>query len=121
MTRVALVDDDRTTNFLNAHLFKKASESFEVSTFSNGKEILEHPTLMDFDFILLDLNMPVMNGIEFITALNAKNETKYPAVVLVIPEISERDFGSIQEQYPFVTGLIHKPLTKENIAKHFTP
>lgn len=118
--RVALVDDDRTTNFLNAHLFKKASGTYEVSTFLNGKEIFDDPELLNFNYILLDLNMPVMNGMEFLAALKKMRVESYPKIVLVIPEISEHDFNTVQKEFPFVTSLIHKPLTRENIEEHFT-
>lgn len=116
---VALVDDDRTTNFLNTHLFRKVDASIEIHCFSNGKEILESDMLFEFDYILLDMNMPVMGGMEFLKELQLKNESNNPNVVVVLPDISQHNFTTIQNDYPFVSGKINKPLTQDHIQQLF--
>lgn len=69
LTSTLLVDDDETTNFVNEMLLKDMGVTEQILTAHNGQEALELilercennecPSL-----ILLDINMPVMNGFE---------------------------------------------------------
>lgn len=107
---VACVDDDRATNFLNAHLVKSACESAQIYSFTNGKEILDFEGIGDLDYIFLDLNMPVMGGLEFLEKSRGRCNAK---VIVALAEISENNFDSIKLEYDNVVGYFHKPLTKE--------
>ena len=116
---VALVDDDRTTNILNTLLFEKEIPEVKIHTFSNGKEALESDLLLQFDRILLDMNMPIMGGMEFMKQLKSSGKAPLPKVIVVLPDISNHDFSAIQKEFPFVIGKINKPLNFSHIQLHF--
>jgi len=70
--RIALVDDDVTTNFINKSKLTKEIESCEVISFFNGKEALGYLNSGEvINVALLVMNMQVMNGLEFL-----KNHSK---------------------------------------------
>ncbi len=68
-----LVDDDQTTNFVNQMLLEDLQVSEEVLTAHKGKEALELINRQCengccTELILLDINIPVMNGFECLKA-----------------------------------------------------
>lgn len=74
MKNILLVDDDNIFNFLNTKLLRQSGIADEIHTALNGKEALD--LLNNYytgafalpDVILLDLNMPVMDGFAFLEA-----------------------------------------------------
>ena len=76
MTKILIVED----NELNHKLVKDILEvqGYETETAENGKIGLEKALSQDFDLILLDIQMPVFSGYEFLEAY--KKET--PIIVL---------------------------------------
>lgn len=90
---VLSVDDDKVTQMLNQMIFTRCGFSKTSITCMNGKEALQFfenkitegnlahnlPTL-----IFLDLNMPVMDGWEFLNAFTAHYTAAFPATKIVI-------------------------------------
>ncbi|MBC7391510.1 MAG: response regulator [Opitutaceae bacterium] len=60
-------------------------QNFEIQSVKNGKELLESVEKETFDVILLDINMPIMNGIEAVTELrkNADEKKKNIPVIAI--------------------------------------
>lgn len=78
--KVLIVDDD--TLILKAYKAIIASEGYEVKTAEDGKEALAIVTAFKPDLILLDMLMPVMNGITFLQKFNPKQHVNTKVVVL---------------------------------------
>jgi len=70
---ILLIDDDAITNFLNQNLIEQKIKGIPITIFYNGLEGLKYiKNNPDKHFIVfLDINMPVMNGWEFIEALDS--------------------------------------------------
>ncbi|MBX0291399.1 response regulator [Hymenobacter sp. HSC-4F20] len=130
LSSILLVDDDKTTNFLNELMLRKLDVAEKLLVAMNGKEALdvlqEHcentvPTCPVL--IFLDINMPVMNGFEFLDAYSHLPWMKQQATVIVMltTSLHSRDV-SRAEQLP-VSGFVSKPLTAEKVnsilAQHF--
>ncbi len=65
--RVLLADDDPDLRFLTEMTLSEAG--YEVVTVGNGKEALQEAQKSKFDIILMDAEMPLMNGFEAYRAL----------------------------------------------------
>lgn len=113
--KILLVDDDETSNFLNELLIKGMDLVEEVSVASNGQEALEHLKNRDNtvpQIIFLDLNMPVMDGFEFLEAFEDTREIEVPVFILT----SSNNFKDYERAKKFnVAGYLIKPLTEEKI------
>ncbi|TVT38984.1 response regulator [Hymenobacter setariae] len=131
LSSVLLVDDDATTNFLNKLLIQRASVTEHLLIAEDGAQALR--TLADAcllpgeeqcpKLILLDLNMPVMNGIEFLRAYqHLPTAQRQGIVVMLLTSASvERDLGQLRG-LP-LDGMLEKPLTaaklQQLLDKHF--
>lgn len=87
-----IVDDSSVIRKVSRHILE--SLGFEVTDAENGQEGLEKCDENMTDLILLDWNMPVMNGIEFIKALRARPDGSSPKVVFCT---TENDVEHIRE------------------------
>lgn len=120
---VLLVDDDYVSNFIADHLLNKLTLCENVTFCRNGDEALKFLNDCD-DFpelIFLDINMPVMDGFEFIETFRElnlhKNKTR---IIIYTASFKEKDIEVLQE-IGFKDFII-KPLTEEkllNIVKLF--
>lgn len=124
-----LVDDDEITNFVHQSLLEEAGVTQRVLVASNGQEALElikERVLQDGEgpcLIFLDINMPVMNGFEFLEAYQElEDEFKHSAIVVMLTtSLNPKDTDRVEEFG--VNDFINKPLNKkkllEVLEKHF--
>ncbi len=70
MKKILLVDDDESFIWFLANALSQCEEDFVTETAGNGKEAVKILEEFLADFVITDLNMPVMNGYEFL--LHAK-------------------------------------------------
>ncbi len=120
LSAILLIDDDETTNFLNEHLLRKLGVADTVLVANNGEEALHllAETCVSGarncpELILLDLNMPVMSGIDFLEAFQPAPPNRPIHIVILTTTMHPRDLARLQ-LLPHA-GLLQKPLTREKI------
>jgi CheY-like chemotaxis protein len=119
LSSVMLVDDDSTNNFLNELLLKSLNVTERILVAESGTQaldLIEHSTDPDEPaLILLDVNMPGLNGIQFLEAYRQLPQTQRNATVVIMltTTMDARDLGRLDELN--IAGLVSKPLTQEKI------
>lgn len=124
MKKVYLIDDDDIFVFLTKKTILKVTANVDVEVFSDGlqaithlKNIKDQPELLP-DVIFLDLNMPVMDGWEFLAeyqelyASFARKNELYIVSSSISPHEMERS-----KNISSVSEFIIKPLVKEKFLE----
>jgi CheY-like chemotaxis protein len=117
MINILLVEDDEVDVMNVRRAFKKGHITNPLYVAGNGIEALEmlrdngQPAMVPLErrLILLDLNMPKMNGIEFLTELRADTNLKQTPVVVLTTSNEDRDRVSAYDLN--VAGYLLKPVT----------
>ncbi len=121
---VALIDDDEIVQFIVSKVIESTKLVNRIKTFSNGEEAINFlkssSKNLDLlpEIILLDLNMPIMDGFEFLEKfimLEPKLGKKI-AIYVVSSSISLTETERIK-QISKVSDYIIKPITKEKFEK----
>lgn len=121
---ILLVDDDNINNFINLKILKKIQASDKVQTALNGEEALDYikefcPTNQRCcpQLIFLDINMPVMNGFEFLQTYNRLefNNKAGIKIVVLTTSTNQKDIDKIRELG--IQNFINKPLTEEKVKE----
>jgi len=86
--KVLVVDDDMINRKLIASILKK--NGFEIIEATNGVEAFSELAKTDIDIILLDIVMPVMNGIEFLKEIKKKPEYMNLPIIILTTDDSKR-------------------------------
>lgn len=111
--KVLVVDDDKTTRKMISLILK--SKGYEVVTAENGIEALQKLGLERINLILTDMNMPYMDGIEFIKQVRANPDIANIPIVMITTEADEDE-----KRRAFEAGVddyLVKPTNAEQISE----
>jgi CheY-like chemotaxis protein len=121
-----VIDDDKIYHFLLKNLFKQNGIDVKASFFHNGQEAIEalkndnDGTHMP-DLILLDVNMPIMNGWQFIEEYNklfgSMPRTSY--IYMISSSNDDVDINKAKGYANIVKDYLLKPICKEDLDKIF--
>jgi CheY-like chemotaxis protein len=114
---IMLVDDSPDDNFFHEREIKKADLTNLVVTKNSGKKALEYLKSKEdprSDLIFLDINMPGMNGWEFLEEYNQLDkELQGHAIIIMLTTSDNSDDLERAKTWHIVSDYITKPLTKE--------
>lgn len=118
---ILCIDDDPITLMLCKKVIIKTEFSNETITAQNGEEALEYfdtiklgdpSTTKQPQLIFLDLNMPVMNGWEFLDCFNTEKYSNFKSIkVVVLSSTIDPDDLEKAKTYPMVIDFLSKPIT----------
>ena len=119
---ILLIDDDNINNYLNERLIKRLNVAHDVKVTFNGEEglgFINHHCKTNNnccpELILLDINMPVMDGFDFLREFeklpiaNRKNVN----ITILTSSSNSKDISTLKELGNF--DFINKPLTEEKL------
>lgn len=114
--KILVVEDHLATQFLFSKILEKEGYAFAVA--ENGLKALGYLKRNNFDLILMDIRMPVMNGIETATLIRNSSEFEQHRNIPIIA-ISAQDDSS-EKKICFEIGIneyISKPVKKDVLLK----
>jgi len=120
-----LIDDNLIDQIVIKQLIRKSLDS-EVNITNNGREALQwlhnHQDLNQSLIILLDIQMPIMNGFDFLNEYDKLNEDfkKEIQIYVLSSTLDSDEIKRIKENH-YVTDFLNKPLPIEYFKKkiHF--
>lgn len=121
--KLCIIDDDDLYKLLLKKSVNNLGSNVEILTYPNGEEAFielskfkNSPDLLP-DLILLDINMPIMDGWEFMEQfVNTKNQFKKNITIYIASSsIAKQDIEK-SKTYPEISGYIVKPILKGTVA-----
>lgn len=116
---ICIIDDDPIYHFLINKIIGNADAGHELLFFKNGKEALDY-FMLDLDnnlpeIILLDLEMPVMDGWDFLKEIEPLH-TDNTSIYIVSSSISHEDKEKAKS-FPKIRGHYSKPINSNRIQE----
>lgn len=122
MMKLGIIDDEWICSFLAQKLIQKVVPDSEISHFKNGLEAIDFmrqnrlSPLSLPEFILLDINMPVANGWDFLEMLDDLEINDYHPVIYISSSSQDPEDIAMAKKYASVKGFLPKPLTPYKLA-----
>ena len=112
--RFLVVDDFSTMRRIVRGLLKE-SGCMNVDEAEDGAVALQMLKQGKFDFVVSDINMPVMNGFELLAAIKQDDALKHLPVLMVTAEARKEDI--VRAAKEGAAGYIVKPFTKATLEE----
>lgn len=118
--RALIVDDSSVMRKIVERSLRQARVDLEkVSEASNGAEALAALQSNVVGIILCDINMPVMDGLEFVRQVATVDGAKGVPIVMITTEGSESHV--VEALSAGASGYIRKPFTPDQVKEHVLP
>jgi CheY-like chemotaxis protein len=122
---IMLVDDDLTTNLYNEIIIQDLNITDEIEVFQNGKLALDYLTTLNEEgkypqpeILFLDINMPIMNGWEFLEQHDKLQQNQKAIIILAMLTSSVNPEDKVRAlKFNSVKEFIKKPLIEENLEE----
>lgn len=124
---VMLIDDNEIDNLINQKMIEAAAIAGNIYTHTGAKSAIEFLRNMEKlevakevlpDVIFLDIDMPLMDGFQFLDEFEKLSEAtkKMCKIVMLTSSINPQDVNRTKK-YPNVKLYLNKPLSHESIQK----
>ncbi len=124
---IMLIDDNEIDNLINQKMLEAAAIAENIYTHTGAKSAIEFLRNMENlevadkvlpDIILLDIDMPLMDGFQFLDEFEklANTTKKKCKIVMLTSSINPQDFNR-SKNYHNVMLYLNKPLSHESIQK----
>ncbi|HMP99560.1 MAG TPA: response regulator [Cyclobacteriaceae bacterium] len=124
---IMLIDDNEIDNLINQKMIEAADISNIIFTHTGAKsaiEFLRNIEKLDVaeevlpDVIFLDIDMPLMDGFQFLDEFEKlNNSTKAKCKIIMLTSSINPQDVSKSKKYPAVKQYINKPLAHESLVK----
>jgi CheY-like chemotaxis protein len=117
---IFIIDDDPIFRMIVSKMIQRIDFSVTITECEHGEigltQLEKLKNVTHEIIVLLDINMPLLNGWEFLDKLKKFESYNLPQlkIYMVSSSTNVKDVLRINE-YPFVSYFLHKPLSKENL------
>ena len=126
--KILLIDDDEVTCYINRSILEDMEVAKQIESVHDGMQALQYVKgkfigtanpHYEIDLLFLDLNMPVMNGFEFLEELNKANDidTSRLRIIILTSSANKKDAEMATLYNELVSGYITKPLKEEKLKE----
>lgn len=113
MLTIVLIDDDPISTFVTEKLIlKNVKEPCKFYKYQSAKTALDEINTIRPNYLFLDLNMPEMNGWDFLDQFHPENDDAQ--IYILSSSVDQRDITKAS-QYQVVKDYLSKPLIKKSI------
>jgi CheY-like chemotaxis protein len=122
--QIVLVDDEHVSVFVTKKILEREGLADELHAFERPEEALQYvqqsvPGRIP-NVILLDLNMPGLNGWDFLQSLQPyENQLLGQCFIYILTSSLDPSDTVRSSEFPLVSGLIHKPLDRIQVRTIF--
>ncbi|MGI9545233.1 MAG: response regulator [Cyclobacteriaceae bacterium] len=116
MAKKVLVAEDSS---VIQNLTKKILEmqNYEISSVKNGKKVLEILDDQDFDIILMDINMPVMDGMQCAKSVRALTDEHKSQIPIIAITGNAQNYSMDDFKQAGINDYLPKPLNFDNLVE----
>ncbi len=127
LNKILLIDDSDADNFIHKRVIQKAGIAHEIIVKNSGEAALEYLSTEAADgqyptpeLVLLDINMPSMNGWEFLDAYNELSiEQKADIIVCMLTTSTSPKDSAKAKTLPQIKSYLNKPLNLQGLTGIF--
>ena len=113
--KILVVDDDPEISLLIKIILQKENKDFDIITANDGSYALEKVISEKPDLVLLDVDMPEINGLEVLDRIKDNPATKRIPVIMVTAKSNARDFEEAMEKK--ADWYIVKPFKQDHLLE----
>lgn len=118
---ILVIDDDEISNLITQNVLKDIVDESRIKFFKSGFEALKYlesisSTYIAPELILLDIDMPLLDGFEFISKLRSLNYKHLRNIPIAILSNSDHPYDVINSKNAGIKDYLLKPLNKEKIT-----
>jgi CheY-like chemotaxis protein len=117
-----VIDDSKLDCFIAEKIIRNTGKSESITCFQQAKDALEYignaqPDDQSHTIILVDIQMPIMNGFEFVEEFEkfSPKITNAYTVYVISSSINDNDLSKVHN-YPSVKQFLNKPINSNNLA-----
>ncbi|MDQ3072455.1 MAG: response regulator [Bacteroidota bacterium] len=128
LKNILLVDDDEITNFINKDIIEQMGITEHIQVCENGKEAIDYLSAIYSpdppeghyppDIIFLDINMPIMNGFQFLKEYHEQfdSDKSCKLIFMLTTSLRNQDIDGALELRAIVSDYLEKPLDAEKVG-----
>lgn len=92
-------------------------QNFEITAVKNGEQVIRKLQQGDFDIVLMDINMPVMDGMESVKAIRSMSDEKKANLPVVAITGNAKNYSEEEFDEAGFNEVLIKPLNFDNLVK----
>jgi CheY-like chemotaxis protein len=92
-------------------------QSFTISAAKNGKQVLDKLEQEEYDLILMDINMPVMDGMECTRQIRGSNNPSISKLPIIAITGNAMNYSSKEFEAAGINSVLQKPLNFDSMVE----
>lgn len=113
--RVLIAEDSSVIQNLARKILE--FQNYEITAVKNGEQVMQIVDKEDFDIVLLDINMPVMDGMECVKAIRALSDKKKAGLPVVAITGNAKNYSEEEFKTAGFNDVLVKPLNFDRLVE----